>query len=751
MSRIVYLTRRKLFRVRNSLMNALYPFGMIASVISSLIMALYVLFYREQCTSIFCVGWLISAAYWFVSHLPLIDWMPPQLQLLYAGSIAGFLFALLIATIERYALRALLHWHGWMVARRGAPSLGLRAWGAAVKILSGGRPLLYSFQGCLPRLPVPAIRATVDKYLESVEALQTSEQFERTRALAETFVSKEAPKLQRLLMLKSWWVTNYVSDWWLRFVYLRGRSSIMINSNYYVTDSLVPLQTDKPAARAAKMIHEFLEFKRLLDHELIEPIKMANLVPMCMDQYRRTFCTTRIPGRDEDSLTTAEQSKHIVVWCKGNFYSLPCYEAASGRLLSPGELEDQLALIQADASANPLDGPAAQVAVLTAWNRTRWAEARGLLLSNSRNKRTLHEVESAMFHVILDDAAPTDMSAQGHLNIHGSGADRWFDKSLTLIVYANARIGMNVEHSWADALVIAHLWEHVVLSGESRGGCYDASGYNLRAANQPRTALTLSKKMPWDVPRGSRIESAIIEAHGDARRLIDDLELEIFHHAAYGKERIKVFGVSPDSFVQMAMQLAYFKDSGGKFVLTYEAASVRLFRDGRTETIRSCTRESVAFVKAMNDTRLAKSDKRHALKQACEKHASLTVDAMAGAGIDRHLFALYVVSLGVKVESEFLKAALAQPWVLSTSQQPIQQTQRWDPSRNKDDASRMSPGGGFGPVADDGYGVSYLVAGDGGGIYFHVSCKNSAANTSSRRFIGHLQAAFEEMRAIFDD
>ena len=39
--------------------------------------------------------------------------------------------------------------------------------------------------------------------------------------------------MQRYLVLKSWWASNYVTDWWEQYVYLSGRSSIMINSNYY--------------------------------------------------------------------------------------------------------------------------------------------------------------------------------------------------------------------------------------------------------------------------------------------------------------------------------------------------------------------------------------------------------------------------------------------------------------------------------------------------------------------------------------
>ena len=58
--------------------------------------------------------------------------------------------------------------------------------------------------------------------------------------------------------------------------------------------------------------------------------------------------------------------------------------------------------------------------------------------------------------------------------------------------------------------------------------------------------------------------------------------------------------MSPDAYIQMALQLAYYRDAG-KFSLTYEASMTRLFREGRTETVRPCTIESAAWVKAMEN------------------------------------------------------------------------------------------------------------------------------------------------------
>lgn len=197
----------------------------------------------------------------------------------------------------------------------------------------------------------------------------------------------------------------------------------------------------------------------------------------------------------------------------------------------------------------------------------------------------------------------------------------------------------------------------------------------------------------------------------------------------------------------MALQLAYYRDAG-RFSLTYEASMTRLFREGRTETVRPCTIESSAWVKAMENPsttvfakchviyllyyicfHLLQNDERvELLKKACERHQLAYQDAMCGNGIDRHLFCLYVVSKYLEVDSPFLNEVLSEPWRLSTSQTPHGQTPKMDLKKHP---NCISAGGGFGPVADDGYGVSYIIAGENL-IFFHISAKNTCPQTVCR-------------------
>lgn len=68
---------------------------------------------------------------------------------------------------------------------------------------------------------------------------------------------------------------------------------------------------------------------------------------------------------------------------------------------------------------------------------------------------------------------------------------------------------------------------------------------------------------------------------------------------------------------------------------------------------------------------------------------------------------------------------LSEPWKLSTSQTPHGQTSLINLKKHP---NCISAGGGFGPVADDGYGVSYIIAGENL-LFFHISCKRSSPKT----------------------
>jgi carnitine O-palmitoyltransferase 1 len=61
----------------------------------------------------------------------------------------------------------------------------------------------------------------------------------------------------------------------------------------------------------------------------------------------------------------------------------------------------------------------------------------------------------------------------------------------------------------------------------------------------------------------------------------------------------------------------------------------------------------------------------------------------------------------------------------------------------------ICPGGGFGPVDPNGYGVSYTIMGDSL-LNFHVSSQHSAETTNSKRFALNIGRAMEMIGAFLE-
>ncbi|XP_072525384.1 carnitine O-palmitoyltransferase 1, liver isoform isoform X1 [Salminus brasiliensis] len=738
--RQVYLSglhswKKKFVRFKNGVMTGVYP----GSPTGLLVVVSGYMSYAKYAKMDPSLGIFTKLA----THIPISKYITEDGQRVAGGVLVGTGLWVTIIFVMRNVLKSLLSWHGWMFNRHGSVSIGTKMWLVLVKLFSGRKPMLYSYQSSLPNLPVPTVKSTVKRYLESARALMDDEEYKRMEGLAKDFEKNLGPRLQWYLKLKSWWASNYVSDWWEEYVYLRGRGPIMVNSNYYAMDFLYVFPTHLQAARAGNAIHSAMLYRRKLDRAQIKPVYLLeNKVPLCSAQWERMFNTSRIPGVETDVIQHVNESKHIVVYHKGRFFKVWMFY--DGRLLYPREIEQQMERILADTS-EPQPGEMTLPA-LTAGDRVPWAKARTEFFSKGKNKQALDAVEKAAFFVTLDDTEQhydandpvRSLDSYAKSLLHGKCYDRWFDKSFNLIVFKNGTMGLNAEHTWADAPIVGHLWEQVLAVDPVTLG-YAEDGH-CKGKTHPN--LPGPQRIQWDIPE--ECQSVINSSLKVANALADDVDSHIIPFSDFGKGLIKKCKTSPDAFIQLALQLAHFRDKG-KFCLTYEASMTRLFREGRTETVRSCTVQSCNFVRAMLDEKQTREERLQLLKLAAEKHQDLYRMAMTGKGIDRHLFCLYVVSRYLGVDSPFLKEVLSEPWRLSTSQTPLQQVDLFNLTKNPE---YVTSGGGFGPVADDGYGVSYIILGENL-INFHISSKHSSPETDSHRFGCHIKQAMRDILDLF--
>uniref|UniRef100_A0A8C7XRK1 Carnitine palmitoyltransferase 1A2b n=1 Tax=Oryzias sinensis TaxID=183150 RepID=A0A8C7XRK1_9TELE len=687
--------KKRVSRMRNRVIKGVYP----ASPSSWLFVAIGILatMYMQSDPS---MGLIAKIQHLHVS-------LSTQGQTMVSALVFSTLLWLSLILALRFCLKLLLSYHQWMFEQHGRVSNTTKVW-TLLRLLSGRKPLLYSYQTSLPHLPVPAVRDTLTRYLESVRPLLTDLEYKRMTDLANEFESSLGNRLQRYLKLKALWATNYVSDWWEEYIYLRGRGPIMVNSNYYGMDFLYVTPTSVQAARAGNTITALLLYRRMVNREELTPSRVpGTVIPLCAAQCERMFNTTRTPGVETGNRIQASLNMlpgiPPVVKSLYLFIYFCCYF-----VLSPP--------------------------------RVPWAQIRKEHFSSGVNKRSLDIIEKAAFFVTLDDEAqgmkgddPTgNLDRYAKSLLHGKCYDRWFDKSFSIVIYKNGKSGLNAEHSWADAPTVAHLWEYTLATDAFQLG-YTEDGH---CKGEVERSLPPPHRLSWEIP--SEVQDQIFSSLTVAKALADDVDCHVFPFRDFGKGKIKKLRVSPDAFIQISLQLAYFRDRGS-FCLTYEASMTRLFREGRTETVRSCSNQSCAFVKALEG-----GECKRLFRQASEKHQNLYRMAMTGAGIDRHLFCLYVVSKYLGVDSPFLKEVLSEPWCLSTSQTPVQQMELFDLKNHPD---FVSLGGGFGPVADDGYGVSYIIVGEDM-INFHVSSKHSCGETDSHRFGAQIAKALQDIMAV---
>lgn len=315
----------------------------------------------------------------FVGLLGLSQFLPLYFRIAYLAAWCSLALMLAVAILQRLTMRTLLNYRGWMYEKK--VSITTMVWGALLRAFFLGQrsPLTYSFQSAMPRLPVPALKTTIKRYLRTVEPLMSADEYGRIERDAQTFLlSSVASKCQAILVLKSWLTGNYVSDWWEKYVYLRSRSPILINSNYYGLGYAYHIPSGDQCARAAVLTHLYARFKNLLDDERLAPTSVRGAVPICMRQYQRFFCLTREPGRDTDTLRHYD-SVHVAVQYKGTWWRVDCL-TADKKPVSVASLKQQLdSIVSAVGSVveAPAPGsPEANLPALTALNRTRWAEIR---------------------------------------------------------------------------------------------------------------------------------------------------------------------------------------------------------------------------------------------------------------------------------------------------------------------------------------------------------------------------------------
>ncbi|KAF8074925.1 acyltransferase ChoActase/COT/CPT [Lyophyllum atratum] len=558
-------------------------------------------------------------------------------------------------------------------------------------------PGTVTFASDLPTLPVVDLQSTLSRLKQTLIPIAWSdEEYTTVVKKIDQFAATQGPVLQERLSKHAAGMRHWLEDWWDDTAYLGYRDSVVVNVSYYYGFDEHPSHLPQtPAARAAGLARAAMIFRKNLKSGVLKP-DATKEGPICMDTYRWMFDCCRIPGPQglDWSVSYAKEgdlgdSGHIIVFRNNRVWKLEA--AQDGRILSTAEIEKQIQYIY-DHTHKEYPG----VGVLTASDRDVWAKDYANLATSPHNASILTAIQSAAFAINLDTYKPTTAVQHSRALWHGELSDgapvglrnRWVDKPVQFIVFDNAVAGLMGEHSVMDGTPTVRLCDDILDMLHDPAFDHGAPA----ASNLTPTPLD------WEIT--PTINMAIADADKAAAELINSQELG-FLLTSYGKAAIKKFGVSPDSWAQMIIQLAYRRLIGKEKRIggTYEAATTRKFYKGRTEAIRVVTSESDAWVASMDNNDIGKDERKKLFAAAVEKHVNLAKTAGMGHGVDRHLFGLKkVLKEGEELHDLFTDPVFLRSsyWVLSTSAI----------------FSKHFPVYGWGEVVPDGFGVAYMTGYD---------------------------------------
>jgi carnitine O-acetyltransferase len=572
----------------------------------------------------------------------------------------------------------------------------------------------------LPRVPLPGVAESCARFLEWSAPLLTDAQRAETEAAVAAFLAEDSPAHALQAQLERYdarpGVHSWLDDFWA-YRYLGRRDRIALNANFFF---LFHDSGAEQVERAAGLVAATVDYKLRLDDEAIPPVTLRGQ-PLSMAQQRFLFSTTRIPGATQDTVRapySAEEpgpstARHIVVFHRSTVFRLAVL-AEDGRPYGRDDIAEALrAITKSDATVTD---PSAAVGHLTTMARAEWAATRRSLL-DAGNAGALEEIETALFCLCLDEHTPGSTEEACDQLLHGDSGNRWFDKSLSLVVFADGTAGINLEHCGLDGTTVLAFVD--TLFGAAPATRPEAHGL------PPATPVEFT--LDDDLRATARAAGESFAAYAAATATTT------LSFPDFGANTAKQLGMSPDAFVQMAYQLAH-RRAKGLTGATYESIATRQFRHGRTEAMRVVTPEVLAFVSTMDDPAADRDARRDAFRAAAGKHVARAKECQAGAAPEQHLWEL----LRLAGDAEPHALYRSPGWLvmrddfLSTSSAPSTNIRYF----------------GFGSTSPQCIGVAYVLLADTLNIYLstprHVAGQMHA-------FARELTAAVRELRELLAD
>jgi carnitine O-acetyltransferase len=551
---------------------------------------------------------------------------------------------------------------------------------------------MNQFAESMPHLPIPPLEDTLNRYLKVLENIVDTKTFNEHKSKVDKFridgklVDSQLRGLEKITenWMQGFWSTMYLK--------IREPQTIYVSPFILFGPDSNPARNESQVLKSAAWIAAGTRFAQKVYNEELPPEVLPGNVPLCTSQYKLLVGASRIPQPVKDAFKVFPNSRHVAVLSGGNFYKVWVTDE-NNQPIPEAHIAQSLLEIK-----NNFQNSTSQFssAIGSAGHRDKWAALKSDLSEDPENRKNFEEIDSALFVVCLDDTNPQNLSHFCQIALYGGRhnvGNRYYDK-LMLFFCPNGEGGCVIEHTAVDGITVFRMIQET---------------YN-DVQTQPLVHLNTEQVRENDkygvvalpISTTQKQRELMAEIEYELKELIVATDMEEIEFQDFGKNMIKKFGVSPDAFYQAAAQIATFRTLN-KLVSTYESSSVAHYKHGRTETIRSLTKEMKLFVEAFEDPNVNNKAKVDALKNAAKRHVEVVKACKSGEGQDRHLQGLYWRSLQLADSVENFKM----PDFFDATYKEYMS--------NKLSTSNVGGGFvgarlfGFGAVHSEGLGLGYMI------------------------------------------
>jgi carnitine O-acetyltransferase len=291
--------------------------------------------------------------------------------------------------------------------------------------------------------------------------LAESEEVVSLRKACREFID-EAQPLQNQLLERQAEMKNssWLQSWWNTLGYLQVRDPVVLFVSYFFqlpdnSTAATGIQRGAAVLRASVVVCQRVSTGTL-------PQEVMNDTPLCSAAYKYMFHACRIPKPHQDTYQIYKPKSHAIVTCRNQVFSMPVLND-NGGILPLSTIENSLQECDERAKQTPNQ---LELGWLTTSNRNDWAHAHKELLriGGQEMERALNDLESGMLLLCLDDNEPVSYRQRALEYWHGGmqlGGNRWFDKSIQLVVSRNGKLGYIGEHSMMDGMPAVGLCQHL--------------------------------------------------------------------------------------------------------------------------------------------------------------------------------------------------------------------------------------------------------------------------------------------------